>query len=113
MNLQNWIKEFPGSVTVCDPAGVILEMNDQAAKSYESDGRRNLIGSNMLACHPEPARQTVKRMLASQERNVYSIEKDGVKKLIYQSPWYEDGRYAGFVELALEIPFDVPHFLRT
>jgi hypothetical protein len=113
MKHLDWIKEFPGSVTVCDPDGNILEMNEQAAESFESDGGRSLIGSNMLACHPEPVRQKVEHMLASQEPNIYSIEKNGIKKLIYQSPWYEDGRYAGFVELALEIPFEIPHFLRA
>jgi hypothetical protein len=33
--------------------------------------------------------------------------------LIYQSPWYRDGQYAGFVEISLEIPFDMPHFIRA
>jgi hypothetical protein len=36
-----------------------------------------------------------------------------VKKLIYQSPIFEDGEYKGIVELSLEIPFDMPHFKRT
>jgi hypothetical protein len=43
------------------------------------------------------------------EKNVYTIEKNGVKKLIYQSPWYYNGEYAGFVELSLEIPFEMEH----
>jgi transcriptional regulator with PAS, ATPase and Fis domain len=109
----DWTKEFPGSVTVCDPEGIILEMNDKAAESYESDGGRKLIGSNMLDCHPDPARKKVEEMLATQEANIYSIEKNGFKKLIYQSPWYKDGQFAGFVELALEVPFEMPHFVRT
>jgi hypothetical protein len=108
-----WIKEFPGAITVSDQEGVILEMNDQAAQKYENDGGRELIGSNMLACHPDEAREKVEEMLASQEANIYSIEKNGVKKLIYQSPWYKDGQYAGIVELALEVPFEMPHFVRT
>ena len=35
-----------------------------------------------------------------------------MRKLIYQSPWYRDGAYAGFVELSLEIPAEMPHFVR-
>jgi transcriptional regulator with PAS, ATPase and Fis domain len=108
-----WIKEFPGAVTVCDPEGIILEMNDKAAKGYENKGSRKLIGSNVLDCHPEPARQKTERLLAAKEKNVYTIEKNGIKKLIYQSPWYNEGLYAGFVELALEIPFEMPHFIRS
>jgi hypothetical protein len=46
------------------------------------------------------------------ETNVYTIEKNGVMKLIYQAPWYRDGARMGIVELSLEIPFDLPHFLR-
>ena len=107
-----WINEFPGAITVCDADGIILEMNDQAGKSFAKDGGRALIGKNLLDCHPEPARTKTKRLLESKQKNVYTIEKNGVKKLIYQSPWYRDGKFAGLVELALEIPFEMPHFVR-
>ena len=110
---HNWIKEFPAAVTVCDPQGVILEMYDKSAKSNEIDGGYDLIGQNMLDCHPEPARSKTERLLAVKEKNVYTIEKKGIKKLIYQSPWYQDGQYAGFVELSLEIPFELDHFVRS
>ncbi len=113
MNEHPWIKEFPGSVTVCDPKGVILEMNDKAAGTFEKDGGYALIGKNLLDCHPEPARSKVEQLLSTHEKNVYTIEKNGVKKLIYQSPWYKDGKYAGLVELSLEIPFEMPHFIRS
>jgi len=66
----------------------------------------------LLDCHPEPARSKVKKMLDNQQANVYSIEKLGVNKLVYQTPWFEDGQYRGFIELVLEIPFEVPHFIR-
>lgn len=114
MNEHEWINEFPAAITVCDAEGIILEMNDKAAKTFAADGGRKLIGSNMLDCHPEPARTKTERLLSSRERNVYTIEKNGVKKMIYQSPWYKNGEYAGFVELSLEIPFgDLPHFVRS
>ena len=107
-----WIKEFPAAVTVCDTEGIILEMNEKAAKTFEADGGYNLVGSNMLDCHPGLSRQKTERLLAAKVKNVYTIEKNGVKKLIYQSPWYKDGEYAGFVELSLEIPVEMPHFVR-
>jgi hypothetical protein len=88
-------------------------MNDKAAKTFESDGGYTLIGSNMLDCHPDPARKKAERLLAARVKNVYTIEKNGIKKLIYQSPWYKDGEYAGFVELSLEIPSEMPHFIRS
>jgi hypothetical protein len=107
-----WIKEFPGAITVCDPDGIILAMNDKAARSFEKDGGYQLIGTNMIDCHPDPARSKVERLPAVHTPNIYTIEKNGIKKLIYQSPWYKDGGYAGFVELSLEIPFEMPHFIR-
>ena len=112
MNEHDWIKEFPAAVTVCNPQGVILAMNDKAALTYEKDGGYDLVGRNMLDCHPEQARIKTEKLLADREKNVYSIEKNGIKKLIYQSPWFKDGDYAGIVEISLEIPFEMPHFLR-
>ncbi len=110
--MHEWVKEFPGAVTVCDAAGVVLEMNDRAAETFEKDGGRALIGRNLLDCHPEPSRSKVAALLASRQPNVYTIEKRGVRKLIYQAPWYRSGAYAGLIELSLEIPAEMPHFVR-
>jgi PAS domain-containing protein len=107
-----WTREFPGAITVCDPEGVILEMNDRAIEAFRSQGGEALLGTNLLDCHPEPSRTKVRQMLQAQQSNVYTTEKGGVHRLIYQTPWCRDGRYAGLIELALEIPADMPHFIR-
>jgi PAS domain-containing protein len=112
MNGHVWVDELPVAITVCDANGTIVDMNERAAETFQSEGGRALIGTDVLACHPEPARTKLGRLLASNQRNVYTVEKRGVKKLIYQSPWFEHGRYAGFVELSLELPADIPHFVR-
>ena len=109
---NEWIKEFPAAVTVCDAEGIILEMNDKAAKTYENDGGRKLIGSNVLDCHPEPSRTLVAELLARPRVNAYTIEKRGVHKVIYQAPWFEAGAFTGLVELSLEVPATMPHFVR-
>ena len=87
-------------------------MNDRAAESFAKDGGRELVGSNLLDCHPEPSRSKLLELLASGKVNAYTIEKGGVKKLIYQAPWYEDGEYRGLVEVALVLPDVLPHFVR-
>lgn len=110
--IVDWLKGFPGAVTVCDANGIILDMNDQAEHVFEADGGRALIGKNALDCHPEPSRTKLAQMLETRRPNIYTIEKNGVKKLIYQAPFYQDGTYAGFIELSLEIPFEMPHFAR-
>jgi hypothetical protein len=112
MSAIDWVREFEGSVTVCDPEGRILEMNGQSRVVFAADGGEKLIGANVLDCHPEPGRSKLKKMMRERRSNIYTIQKNGRKKLIYQAPWYRDGAYAGFVELALEIPWDLPHFNR-
>jgi transcriptional regulator with PAS, ATPase and Fis domain len=110
---QAWIKSFSGAITVCDANGVILEMNDTAIDSFKNDGGEKLIGTSLLNCHPEPARSQLEEMLRTQRQNSYTIEKNGVKKLIYQTPWYDNGHYSGFVEISLPLPFAMPHFIRS
>ena len=112
MSEHAWVDEFPGAITVCDDRGIILAMNAKAAQVFQEDGGRSLIGTSVLDCHPEPARSRVAALLESHQSNVYTIEKKGVKKLIYQAPWLIQGRFAGLVELSLEIPFEMPHFIR-
>ena len=104
----NWARELPAAVTVCDRNGVILEMNDKAKSTFSGD----FVGRNVLDCHPEPARAKLVGLLATGKSNVYTIEKKGTRKLIYQSPWFRDGQFAGLVEISLELPESVPHFRR-
>ena len=110
--MDAWANELGAALTVCDREGRILDMNDRAAKTFAKDGGRELVGKNLLDCHPEPARTKLKGMLESGRSNCYTIEKQGVRKLIYQAPWFEKGEYRGFVELSFEIPEMMPHFVR-
>jgi hypothetical protein len=106
------LEEIPGPVILCDPEGVIVDMNTRAELAYQKDGGRALIGTNMIDCHPEPSRSKVRELLKSREVNVYSIEKRGTRRLIYQAPWIVDGEYRGLIEIQLEIPPNIPHFVR-
>lgn len=108
-----WVAEFPAAITVVDAAGVILEMNDKSVMTFASEGGAGLVGKSSLECHPEPSRSKLRQLLAEQRSNLYTIEKGGVKKLIAQLPWYRNGEFSGMVELAVEIPADLPHFVRN
>lgn len=110
MNKNAWVEEFAGAVTVCDTEGRIVAMNDRAREAFADEGGAKLIGTNVLDCHPEPARSKLEKMMMERRTNVYTIRKKG--KLIFQAPWFEKGTYAGFVELSLKIPWDMPHFDR-
>ena len=50
--------------------------------------------------------------MASGQPNIYTIEKGGVRKMIYQAHWRTGGRPAGLIEITFELPEPVPHFHR-
>ena len=110
---MDYFKEVNLAVTICDKDGKIIEMNDKSRKTFLKPGREDLIGKNVLDCHPESARSMLADMLKNPRTNAYTIEKEGVKKLIYQTPWYENGEFMGFMELSMEIPFEMKHAIRT
>lgn len=112
MILPNWYNEVPFAITVCDEKGIILEMNDKSAVTFAKDGGKALIAKSLLDCHPEKARVQILEMMKTEKVNVYTIEKKGQKKLIYQCPWYQNGKLGGLVELSLELPENMPHFIR-
>lgn len=107
-----WIKEFPAAITVSDLDGNVVAMNDKAEKTFEKWGGRSLIGQSLYDCHNPKSTEMIKAMMKDNFNNAYTIEKQGIKKMIYQSPWYKDGQVAGMVEISIEIPFEMPHFIR-
>jgi hypothetical protein len=110
--MPSWIEEFPGSVTVSGKDGTILYMNDAAARVFEKSGGKSLVGSYLAACHNEKSSAKIRAIMEEERPNVYTIEKAGRRKLLYQAPWYVSGELAGVVELSLEIPAELPHFKR-
>lgn len=112
MNSQDWWKTFPGSIVVTDEKGIITEMNDFSIESYRKDGGAQLIGKNIMDCHPEPSLSKVKELFAESSMNAYMITKNGKQKMIYQAPYFRNGSFAGMVELSLPLPDDLQHFNR-
>ena len=110
--MNDWKEDVNFAITVCDADFKVLEINQKAAKTFAKDGGKALIGTSLMNCHPEHAREKIKQMMAGARTNAYTIEKNGVKKLIYQTPWYKDGKAAGLVELSLELPAEMQHFVR-
>jgi PAS domain-containing protein len=98
------------AVTVTDEAGTIVGMNTAACQTFAADGGDALVGRNVLDCHPEPARTRLARMLAEGSSNHYTISKRGQRKVIHQVPYYENGAFAGLIELSIPIPDEMPHF---
>ena len=109
---MEWIEKLDGNIIVSDAQGTIIYMNERALRSYEKDGGRDLIGRNVMDCHSENSRQKIREIMTTRKNNVYTIEKKGKKKIIYQSPRFRDGEFRGIIEFSLEIPVDMPHFIR-
>jgi len=107
-----WVNEVGASITVTDADGQICEMNAQSIATFAADGGAALVGSDVLACHPEHMREKVSRLYETQKPNHYTIRTKGQRKIIHQMPWYQDGQFAGIVEISIPIPDELPHFDR-
>lgn len=105
-----WADGMNCAVTICDTEGVILYMNEKARATYIQHG--NLIGSNLFGCHNERSREIIRRLTAEGGSNAYTIEKQGVRKMIYQTAWRTGGKVGGLVEISMEIPAEMPHYIR-
>ena len=67
------------AITVCDLDGVVLYQNK---RSIEVNG--DVRNKSMIPCHSERSRQIINRLITNGENNAYTIEKRGIRKLIYQ-----------------------------
>lgn len=112
LQLPEMAKELPFAVTVCDTAGIILYMNDRSVSTFKKYGGEAIIGTSLFLYHHGPAAVKLRELLDTATTNAYTIEKSGIKKIIYQSPWFKAGLFAGLIELSLEIPMNMPHFVR-
>ena len=109
---DSWVEELPVAVTVTDETGTIIVMNARSRETFAADGGGALIGKNVFDCHPEPARAETLALYQRRQPNHYTIRKGGKKKIIHHLPCYREGRFAGFVEISIPIPDELPHFDR-
>lgn len=109
-NIPDWATGMNCAITVCDAEGVILYMNSKSREAFSKRG--DLIGKNLMDCHNERSRGIIRHLLETGGQNVYTIEKKGVRKMIYQSAWKVDGKVAGLCEISMILPDEVPHYVR-
>ena len=108
--IPDWAKEMNCAVTVCNTEGIILYMNDKAKATFAKHG--DLIGKNLMGCHNDRSKDIIRDLLGTGGSNAYTIEKEGLRKMIYQTAWRVDGKVAGLVEITMVIPSDMPHYIR-
>jgi len=109
---KEWLHSLDAAVTICDARGIIVYMNRKSVETFKKEGGKALMGKNLLDCHPEPARSVLAEMLKTHKENIYSIEKNNVKKLIVQKPVFEHDSFAGIMEMSIVLPADMAHHIR-
>ena len=108
--MYEWADEMTCAVPVCATQGIILYMNEKACRTFA--GHRNLIGRNLFDCHSPKSQEKIRELLETGGVNTYTIEKKGVRKMIYQTTWKREGVVCGLVEISMEIPGEMPHYIR-
>jgi transcriptional regulator with PAS, ATPase and Fis domain len=108
----NWEHEISMAVTICDTTGIIQYMNNKSIATFSNDGGENLIGKNLFDCHSTSSQNKILDLLKNRKTNIYTIQKNGKKKMIIQTPWIEDSETKGMVELSIELPEEIPHYNR-
>jgi len=109
--LPDWAQGTHCAITVCDLEGKVIYMNQRSCETFDRDGQ-TMVGRNLMPCHSAPSQEKIRHMLASDTTNCYTISKGGVKKMIYQTPWRQDGKVCGLVEISMVIPDTLPHYNR-
>ncbi|MBR1476059.1 MAG: PAS domain-containing protein [Muribaculaceae bacterium] len=108
---MDWAEQLHCAITVCDNEGTIIYMNERSRLTFSKDGA-SMVGQNLFPCHQERSRQMIRHMMESDTTNCYTISKNGVRKMIFQSPWKVDGQVKGMVEISIVLPDEMPHYDR-
>lgn len=113
MIMPEWAYGMNCAVTVVDTDCRIIYMNERSRVTFASRGGGDLIGHNIMDYHNERSQGIIRRLLAEGGSNAYTISKEGVRKMIYQTVWLQaDGSIGGLVELSMIIPDEMPHYIR-
>ncbi len=111
--LPDWAYGMNCAVTVADANCTIIYMNERSRATFAARGGTDLIGHNLMDYHNDRSRAIIRRLLDEGGTNAYTIEKEGVRKMIFQSAWRDaQGKVAGLVEFSMVIPDDMPHYIR-
>ena len=87
-------------------------MESPISNAFAAQGGLTLVGTNLGACHKPESVEKLHGILNSGRPNVYTISKNGAKKLIWQGPWEKDGTISGLVEISIPLPDFMPHYDR-
>lgn len=107
----SWAEDIEGAVTVSDTEGKVIFMNKRSRETFNKPCE-TMMGKSMIPCHSEKSQSIIREMLEKNIPHCYTITKRGKRKLIYQTPWRENGEVRGLVEFSFVLPDDMPHYDR-
>ncbi|MDR3327264.1 MAG: PAS sensor protein [Prevotellaceae bacterium] len=107
--MQDYFEYQNASITVCNQNADVIYQNANSRKIFG-----DVISKSLFECHPKHACDKIKKMLIDGVPNSYTISKNGVKKLIYQTPWRDsEDKISGLIEYSFVIDEVMPHFVRS
>lgn len=109
--MDTLLANLNAGIVIFDKDGVILEVNPRA-EILLGGSNRVLAGKNILDFYPDYEKPRIKAALAHPNHNCFTYEKNDMNRMVYQLPWYRDGSFRGFIEFILEVPMEIPHFVR-
>lgn len=97
----DYLENVDFAATVCDKDGIVLYQNACARKR---DG--DVVGKNLFGCHKKATAEFIRQMIDAGKSNTYEVIRHGKRKLLHQTPWFEEpsGAVAGLVEIAIDLP---------
>lgn len=111
-NNHPWHHHSMAAITVCNAEAIIIYMNEKAQQTFAKYGQM-LIGQSLFDCHNEQSASTIRKLLKEGGSNIYTILKNGKRKLIHQSAWIDnEGNIGGLTEISMELPDEMPHYNR-
>lgn len=103
----DYYKSINVSITICDTEGIVVYQNDKSLATFGDK-----VGQSMMPCHQQRSQDIIHHLLDDASTNVYTIDKKGVKKMIYQTPWFDGGVVKGLIEFSMVLPEEMPHYVR-
>ncbi|MBQ6268875.1 MAG: PAS domain-containing protein [Bacteroidetes bacterium] len=106
---NSFFNEIDAAITICDLNFKIVYMNNKSKNTFQN----KKIGDDILACHNPHSIEIMNNIISTKKANVYSIDKNGIKKIIYQTPWLENNEVKGLIEFSFVVPVDMPNYKRN
>jgi transcriptional regulator with PAS, ATPase and Fis domain len=101
---DSWWNEIDAAVTVTDARGVIQWMNEASEEQFSDDGGRELLGTSVFDCHPEPSLTMVRDLYKTRRSNHYVVRKGERLSAVHQIPRFDGETFQGFVEIVCPLP---------